>query len=193
VVKLDLPSAGLGAVSIRLLLPEQPPVSLGLFQDASRDLIVGRVFEPDGSKRDLIETDDVSLGESEQDGRVSGDDEVGVFATLIQERRKVSLVLGSKEVSIFGPPTERRAQGATKRAVLLGTMLVASFVATAARERQAAGLGDGFDERRLARAILPDEVRDGPLEGQIEVPDERETVREPFMLRDALGDDIDAF
>ena len=37
---------------------------------------MGRVFEPDGPKGNVIQADDVSLREGKQDGRVSGDDEL---------------------------------------------------------------------------------------------------------------------
>ena len=79
----------------------------------------------------------------------------------------MGLVLGSKEVFILWPPTERRAPGTTERAVLLGAMAVANFVAPRRRSRdgQSACFGDGFDECRFARAILADEVRHGSLEG----------------------------
>src|SRR5262249_11141512 len=85
-----------------------------------------------------------------------------------------------------------RTKGGTKRAVLLGTMSGGGLVASAARDRQAARLRYGFDECRLARAILPDQVRDGPLQRHVEVPGEREIVREPLRGQYALRNNVDA-
>ena len=119
--------------------------------------------------------------------------EVRIFMALVQERRQVGLEFRSEEVAILGTRTEGRTKGATQRAVLLGTMSIRGLVATAAGDRQAARLGYGFDECRLARAILPDQVRDRLSEGQVEVPDEGEIVREPLRGRHALGNNVDAF
>jgi hypothetical protein len=91
-------------------------------------------------------------------------------ATILEELRASRFHCASLDACLYVVKLalrfqgERRAQGVPKRAVLFGTMSVANLVATAARDRQSAGLGDGFDERRLAGAILPDEVRDGSLE-----------------------------
>src|SRR5262245_7689405 len=66
------------------------------------------------------------------------------------------------------------------------------LVAATARHRQAADIGDGLDEGRLARAILPDEVCHRPPEGEVEVTDEGKTVGESLVSRHAVGDDVDA-
>ena len=119
-------------------------------------------------------------------------DEVGIFAPLIQERRKVAWYSARKKYPSLGRRLNEGAKRATKRAVLLGTMPVANFVATAARDGQSTRLGDGLDECRLAGAILPDEVRDRALEGQVEALDEGNCTG-TFRFRHALGDDVDAF
>src|SRR5262245_11665358 len=118
--------------------------------------------------------------------------EVRIFVPLVQERREVGLEFRSEEIAILGTPAEGRTKGGTKRAVLLGTMSGGGLVASAARDRQAARLGYGFDECRLARAILPDQVRDGPLEGQVRGPNERGIVRNPLRGPYALRNNVKA-
>src|SRR5437867_10735322 len=98
---------------------------------------------------------------------------------------------GSEEVPVPRTSGEGKAQRATERAVLLGAMVVGSFVAATARDRESARLGDGLDQRGLTRAVLADQVRHGGVEGQVEAPDERQTVREPLKRRHALGNDAD--
>ena len=70
----------------------------------------------------------------------------------------------------------------------LGSLHVEDVVATAAAEAEPAEFGDGFEQRRLARAVLTHEERQRPVQIEIEPPDKGEVVGIVVLSGDALRD-----
>src|SRR5262249_4964223 len=118
--------------------------------------------------------------------------EIGIVATLVEQRRKVRLQFGSEEIPVARPPRERKAKRAAERRAPIGSVRIRRLVPSATPDRQPARLGDRLDESGLAGAVLPDETRHRLPEFEIEIADERDVVRKLLEIRYALGEEADA-